>query len=83
MKTVAGIMIAWYQGTTRQAHFDVQTSSNGTSWTTRWFGSSSGTTTQTEPVDFTDVSARYVRILGHGNTVNLWNSVTEVDVYGQ
>jgi poly(beta-D-mannuronate) lyase len=44
---------------------------------------SSGSTTQPEPVDFEDVSARYVRIVGHGNTLHRWNSITEVDVYGQ
>jgi hypothetical protein len=60
----------------------VQTSDNATSWTTRFSGQSSGTTTQPEPVDFADVSARYVRIVGHGNNLNLWNSITEVDVYG-
>ena len=35
---------------------------------------SSGTTTQEQTFDFTDRAARYVRYVGHGNSVNAWNS---------
>jgi poly(beta-D-mannuronate) lyase len=76
------VTIAWYQGNTRRAAFDVQTSPKGTSRTTRFSGQSSGATTRPDPVDFADMSARYVRIVGHGNTLNLWNSITEGDIYG-
>jgi poly(beta-D-mannuronate) lyase len=79
---VAGLAVAWYQGNTRRASFDVQTSGNGTSGTTQFSGMSRGSTTQPEPVDFEDVSARSVRIVGHGNTLHRWDSMTEVDVYG-
>jgi unsaturated chondroitin disaccharide hydrolase len=81
-KTIAKVSAAWYLGNTRQATFDVQTSSNGTTWTTQFAGMSSGTTTQSETYDFADVAARYVRIVGHGNSQNTWNSITEVDIYG-
>jgi unsaturated chondroitin disaccharide hydrolase len=81
-KTVSQLAAAWYLGNTRTAQFDVQTSSTGTTWTTRFTGVSSGTTTQSERYDFPDVAARYVRILGHGNSQNTWNSITEVDIYG-
>ena len=57
-------------------------SANGRSWTTHFTGQSAGSTTQPEIVDFADVPVRYVRIVGHGNTLNLWNSITEVEVYG-
>jgi unsaturated chondroitin disaccharide hydrolase len=81
-KSIAGLTIAWYLGNTRRASFAIQTSGNGTSWTARWSGQSSGTTTQHKPYDLAGVTARYVRILGHGNTTNDWNSITEVDIYG-
>jgi hypothetical protein len=29
-----------------------------------------------------DGPGRYVRIVGHGNTVNLWNSISEVEIWG-
>ncbi len=81
-KTVSFVKIAFYVGDTRTSTFDVQTSPDGTTWTTRKSATSSGTTTALETFDFTDVTARYVRILGHGNSVNLWNSYTEVEVWG-
>jgi hypothetical protein len=81
-KTIGYVKLAFYNGDTRTSTFDVQTSPDGTTWTTRASPTSSGTTTGLETFDFTDVSARYVRILGHGNSVNLWNSYTEVEMWG-
>jgi hypothetical protein len=81
--TVAYVKIAVYTGNTRQARFDLQVSSNGTTWTNVLTNAtSSGTTTQEQTFDFADVSARYVRYLGHGNTVNAWNSLNEVSIFG-
>ena len=80
--TVSHVRIAFYSGNQRQTQFDIQTSGDGLSWQTIAPGLlSSGTTTQQETFDFTDTPARYVRYLGHGNTLNAWNSVTEVDIY--
>src|SRR5215211_886321 len=81
--SVQYLRVAWYHGDERVAFFDVQTSADATSWTTRWTGQSSGTTTGFETVDFADVTARYVRIVGHLNTVNEWTSITELDVFGE
>jgi len=81
-KTVARLDAAWYLGNMRTARFEVQTSSTGTAWTARFTGVSSGTTTQSEPYAFPAVAARYVRILGHGNSQNAWNSITEADIFG-
>jgi hypothetical protein len=80
-RTVAYVKVAVYSGNTRQNRFDLQLSGDGASWTTVWTGSSSGTTTAEQLYDFTDASARYVRYLGHGNTVNAWNSLGEVSVF--
>jgi hypothetical protein len=81
-KTIAFVKIAFYVGDTRTSTFDVQTSPEATTWTTRSTRTSSGTSTALETFDFADVSARYVRIVGHGNSANLWNSYTEVEVWG-
>jgi len=81
--TVHYLRIAWYHGDERASTFDVQTSADAVLWTTRWSGQSSGTTTGYETVDFADVTARYVRIVGYGNTVNDWTSITELDVFGE
>jgi hypothetical protein len=82
-RTVSYVKIAFYNGNTRTSTFDIQTSDSSSGpWTTRSSRTSSGTTTALETFDFTDVSARYVRILGHGNSQNTWNSYTEVEVWG-
>ncbi|HEX7057521.1 MAG TPA: discoidin domain-containing protein, partial [Bacilli bacterium] len=80
--TVGSIKIAWYQGDQRTSDFDVEVSADGTNWTQIYSGSSSGYTTQLETYDFSDTTARYVRIVGHGNSSSDWNSITEVEIYG-
>lgn len=82
-KTIGYVKLAWYQGTTRTYTFDVQTSTDGTTWTTRINRRvSSGTTTALETYDFTDVSARYVRIVGHLSNVDNYTNITEAEVWG-
>jgi hypothetical protein len=44
-------------------------------------GSTFGSTLSLETFDIADSSARYVRLLGHGNSANLWTSYTEVEVW--
>lgn len=41
---------------------------------------SSGASLALETFSFTARSANYVRIVGHGNSTNLWNSYTEVRI---
>lgn len=81
---VTSIDIAWHQGDQRTADFEVQVSSNGTSWTTVLsLTSSSGSTLNLETYDVTDTVASWVRIVGYGNSSNDWNSITEVEIYGE
>ncbi|HZI14403.1 MAG TPA: polysaccharide lyase family 7 protein [Myxococcus sp.] len=85
-QTVQLVKIAWYQGTSRTTTFDVLAGgSTSGPWTTLVSGGvSSGTTLNLETYDVADVSARYVRIVGHGNSSgNGWNSITEVELWGQ
>jgi hypothetical protein len=81
VRTVGYVNIAVYQGNQRRNVFDIQTSANGTSWTTIWSAESSGTTTSEQTYNFPDVQTRYLRYLGHGNSGSLWNSLTEVSIF--
>lgn len=81
-KNVSLVKIAFYSGDTRSSTFDLQVSTDGTNFTTVKSFTSSGTTLQLETFEIPDKSARYVRYLGHGNSANLWNSLTEVEVWG-
>ena len=82
-RSVAYVRLAFYNGNLRRSSFDLQVSSDNATWANVLTGAqSSGTTTQEQLFDFADVNARYVRYLGHGNSVNLWNSLTEVSLFG-
>ncbi|HYO57764.1 discoidin domain-containing protein, partial [Archangium sp.] len=83
VKTVAYLSIAFHQGDVRTTTFDVQVSSDATTWTTVLSNKVSTVTLSQVKYDFTDTVGRYVRIVGHGNSSgNGWNSITEVDIYG-
>jgi endoglucanase len=79
--SITGVQIAFYNGNTRTSTFDVLTGNDGINWTTAATSRvSSGTSLNLETFSFTAQSAKYVRIVGHGNSVNLWNSYTEVKI---
>lgn len=79
-KMVSSVDLAFYNGNTRKAMFAIYLSTNITDSAMVFNGSSSGTTTATENYDFTDRPARYIRIIGQGNTVSTWNSITETRI---
>ena len=80
--TVAYVKIAFFSGNQRQARFDLQVSTDDATWTNVLTGTlSSGTQTTEQTFEFSDQPARWVRYVGHGNTVNLWNSPTEVSIF--
>jgi hypothetical protein len=78
-KHIGNVTVAFYLGDQRAARFDLQIG-NGTSFTTKWSGSSSGTSAalQSYPVNG---DARFLRLVGHGTTAGTWNSVTELHVF--
>ncbi|MEV8443746.1 polysaccharide lyase family 7 protein [Actinosynnema sp. NPDC051121] len=82
-KPVTAVAIAWRYGDERTADFDIETSQDGATWAPAAPGLRSRLTLAQEPYDIPDVTTRYVRIVGHGNSSgNGWNSITEVDVLG-
>jgi hypothetical protein len=82
-RTVGSVSLAWYQGDQRRFTFDVQLSPDGSSWSTVLSRRvSSGTTAGPETYDVADATARYVRVVGHGNTKNDWTSISEAQVLG-
>jgi hypothetical protein len=77
---VDSIAIAWFKGDERVASFHVEVSMDGSTWIEVYRGESSGMALGIEAYAFTEVSARYVRIVGHGTTQSDWNSITQVRV---
>ncbi len=81
-QTVNEVQIDWLKGNRRIAYFDIEISLNGSDWTTVFSGQSSGTDADAEVNSFGASSAQYVRIVGRGNSVNDWNSIVEVELFG-
>lgn len=78
---VSGVQIAFYSGNVRTSTFDVLVGNDTLNWTTAATGLvSSGTSLSLQTFTFTPRNGRYVRIVGRGNSVNAWNSYTEVRV---
>ena len=64
------VSIAWFRGDRRRTRFKVSVSSDGRAWRDVFEGESF-------PLPNPEV-ARHVRLTCYGNTLNLWNSITEV-----
>ncbi len=80
---VSFLKIAFYKGNERQAYFDIQVSDDGAEWTDVLTDQeSSGTTAALQIFNFENVTARYVRFIGYGNSENDWNSITEFQIWG-
>ncbi|MCW3463135.1 chondroitinase-B domain-containing protein [Chitinophaga nivalis] len=78
---ITGVEIAFFKGDARKAKFDIQVGNDGTNWTNVATNlQSSGSSLNFESFTFNAVTAKYIRILGHGNNVNEWNSYTEIKV---
>jgi len=81
---LSGLKIAFYKGDQRSTYFKIQSSNDGSSWSTvvdKSSAGSSGSSAGLETFLFSsDVSARYFRIQGLGNSDgNEWNSITDVE----
>ncbi|MCU6711254.1 DNRLRE domain-containing protein [Paenibacillus sp. J5C_2022] len=84
LQTIETISIAWFRGTERRGYFDAAVSQDGVEWTTVIAnGVSSGKSLKPEHYATATRTARYVKIIGKGNSVNAYNSLTEVQFYSQ
>lgn len=84
VRNVHYLKLAWLNGASRTSNFDIEVSDDDMNWTAVLSDTdSSGTTTELEIVEIPDTAARYVRIVGHGNSSpSAWNSITESEIWG-
>lgn len=80
--SISHIDTAWFKADSRTAYFDIETSADGRNWTTAVSGAQSQGNTSLNTNELGDVYARFVRIVGFGNSSNSWNSILEAEVYG-
>ncbi|MDD9266367.1 cadherin-like beta sandwich domain-containing protein [Paenibacillus sp. GCM10023248] len=81
-KTIGYVGIAFYKGDLRTTLIDIQTSNDAQSWTNVFTGNSRPGTVDMQAFDIPDTNARFVRIVGHGNSDgSTFTSLTEVMIY--
>ncbi|GIP38684.1 hypothetical protein J31TS4_19640 [Paenibacillus sp. J31TS4] len=80
-KPIDCVKIAWFRGDVRTTSFEIFVSADDANWTQVYSGTSSGTTQQLETYGVDGVTARFVKIVGHGNSVNAFNSITETEFW--
>jgi hypothetical protein len=87
-KTVCDVDIAWYRGDERQYSFVISVSSDGTTFSNMYEGTSSGKTSSSERYSFFKLSTtRYLKITVNGNTdvdndEKNWAAITEIAIDG-
>ncbi len=75
------VSIAWFRGKERVVSFAIDVSHHASAWKRVFEGESSGWTAGREAYTFREVAARYVRIVGLGNSKHEWNSMTSVSIH--
>jgi hypothetical protein len=81
--SICSVDIAWYLGNQRQNTFIISVSDDGTTFTQKHSGTSSGSTTSPEKYTLPAATeGRYVKITVNGNTQNDWASITEIAAFG-
>lgn len=83
VKDISVVTLAFYSGKQRVTYFDILISEDGKKWSTVFSGESSGMTDGYESYFIGSKKARYVKINCFGNSLNKWNSLSEIEIYGK
>ena len=81
-KNVGTVQIAWFKGNSRTANFKILAGTSTGNLTQVFDGTSSGNTNNLQSYNFSSRNARYIRVIGLGNSANNWLSITEVKITG-
>ncbi|WP_179957787.1 PKD domain-containing protein [Exilibacterium tricleocarpae] len=78
LQVVRSLDVAFYRGNQRTTNFEIHMGATVTQLRRMFTGTSSGASLNPQTFDFPDMPARFVRIIGRGNSENSWISLTEV-----
>ncbi|MCC5844591.1 MAG: discoidin domain-containing protein [Verrucomicrobia bacterium] len=83
-RTLTEVELVFYLGGSRSYEFRIETSTDRTNWSSVWSSHRfSGQSAGPETFTFPDpVTARYVRYVGFGNSINGWNSLHVFHILG-
>ncbi len=77
------IKIAYYKGDLRTSSFDAWTrTSSNDDWELINSKTSTGTTASLEIFDLNNTTARFLKLVCKGNSINNWNSISLLEVWG-
>jgi len=79
-RMVTSVDMAIYNGNVRNAYFSINLSPDDKTYIQVFNGQSGGKTTDFENFNFNDTEARYLKIIGYGNSTSAWNSITEIRI---
>jgi hypothetical protein len=78
---IRSVGIDWLHSEKRRTRFEILASLDGKRWGEIFAGQTDGQTPGVETVNVPGTQARYLRIVGHGNDSNHWNSIREITVW--
>ncbi|MBR5506009.1 MAG: discoidin domain-containing protein, partial [Clostridia bacterium] len=81
VKKIGAIGICFHSGGARKTKLELHVSTDNKNWTQVCKGESSGKTDDYEYYVFEPMDVRYIRLTGHGNTDNEWNSINEISAF--
>ena len=80
VKKIKNINIAFYRGDQRIAFFDILVANQPNDFKQILSDQSNGSSLELQRFDLDSIEGRYLKIVGHGNSHNSWNSLTEVEI---
>ena len=78
---VGAINAAWYRGNLRTSYFDVETSVDNVSWNPVLESGSASGSDDFINFELQHSNARYVKVIGQGNSLTEWNSLVEMQIF--
>ncbi len=78
---VKEVDLAWHNALERMQTYQVDVSNDGTNYVVVANRRTSNLEATIEKLDFDVVEARFVRVMGWGNSENMWNSLSEAAVF--
>ena len=81
IRLVDFVGVAFRSGDARQTKYQLFISEDKENWEMVFDGVSSGATKDIELSKKISKNARYIKLVGYGNTSNAWNSITEICAY--
>lgn len=79
-KELTEVKVKWSQGSARYTYFDLEVSDDAVNWRNIYSDGRSYMTDGFETYSFEPLTARYIRLVGNGNSTNSWTTLYEIRI---